>query len=271
MRLGIVGCGNMAQAMVRRWLDAGELSRGDVRACTSRPETAAQVAAALGVTASASIAETVAGADVVLLACKPQQRTAVLAACAAAADSEPLWISVLAGVDVAQLQTGLGTHSRVVRWMPNTPVAIGAGLVAHCAGARVTPADCALQARLIAPLGDGLALDESRIDAFTAIAGCGPAYVYRLVEGLQTAAGALGFEPSLAAQLAAGTVHGAALWLHASGLPAAVLRSQVTSKGGMTEAALQALDAVGWAERLTDAATAAEARAAVLAGRKPSD
>jgi pyrroline-5-carboxylate reductase len=267
MRLGIVGCGNMAQAMLRRWLAAGVVQREAVQGCTARPQSAVQVAAAWGIACSTSVADAVAAADVVLIACKPQQRDPVLAACAAAARGRgPLWISVLAGVDVAQLQQALGPHSRVVRWMPNTPVAVGAGAVAHCEGARVDATDLRLQTALLAPLGLGVALAESQLDAFTAIAGCGPAYVFRFLEALQAAGEALGLDAELARQAAAETVRGAALLLASSGQSAASLRAQVTSKGGMTEAAVQVLDQAGWHDTLGHAVAAAHARAGALAG-----
>ncbi len=267
MKFAAIGCGNMGGALLRRWLETQALSTGDVRVGVADETAAADVAQRYCVTCGTDLQEAVRGADVVLLAVKPQQRHEVLAALAqgAQAGRSPLWVSILAGVELGQLEHALGPEARVLRWMPNTAVAIGRGVVAWSAGARVTAADLLLQEQLLAPLGLTLQLAEEQMDAFTAVAGCGPAYVFALCEALQAAGEAVGLAPGVAAQLARQTLVGAAGQLHGDERTPAELRQAVTSKGGMTEAALQVLAERQWPEAMTLAVQGAVQRAKKLA------
>lgn len=268
MKLAAIGCGNMGGALLRRWLETNVLAAADVKVCVADAEAAAEVTARYGVACGTDLQEAVRGADIVLLAIKPQQRREVLTALTqgALAGQPPLWISILAGVELGQLEQALGPEARVLRWMPNTAVAIGRGVVAWTAGARVTQGDLQLQAPLLAPLGLTLQLAEAQMDAFTAVAGCGPAYVFALCEALQAAGEAVGLAPEVAGQLARQTLVGAAGQLQGDARTPAELRQAVTSKGGMTEAALQVLAERQWPEAMTMAVQGAVQRAKKLAG-----
>lgn len=269
MKLASIGCGNMGGALLQRWLDQQGLARTDVQVCVADEIAAAGVRERYGVACGTELMQAIQGADAVLLAVKPQQRHEVLPQLAQSAvgGSGPLWISILAGVDLAQLQEALGVEARLVRWMPNTAVAVGRGVVAWSAGDRLTPGDRQLQGELLAPLGLTLELAEAQMDAFTAVAGCGPAYVFALCEALQTAGEAVGLTPAVAADLARQTLIGAARQLEGDARSPTQLRQAVTSKGGMTEAALQALAQRQWPEAMTYAVQAAVQRADALAGR----
>lgn len=262
----MIGCGNMGGALLSRWLVADAVPRAGVRVCVADETAAEQVRRHHGVACGTDLAAAVAEADVVVVAVKPQQRTQVLQAALAARPEPPgpLWISILAAVRVEQLQQALGDQARISRWMPNTPVAVGRGVVAWSGSAALTQADLLRQDRLLAPLGLTLALPEAQIDAFTAVAGCGPAYVFALCEALQLAGQNAGLEPTQAAALARQTIIGAAWQLDGDPRPAHQLREAVTSKGGMTESALRQLQASGWSEAMTAAVRAAVQRAAEL-------
>lgn len=262
-QVAIVGVGNMAGAMLRRWLGSGVLRPAQVQGAERDPARAAALAAELGVRCATDAAEALQGADVVLLACKPQQVAELAAQLRPQLDPQALhqqiWVSILAGVSLAQLQA-LVPGPRWVRWMPNTPVGLGLGVLGEVAGADASKA----LAPLRTALGTSVALDEAQMDAFTALAGCGPAYVFALVESLTAAALAAGLPADAAEALARQTVVGAAGLLGASTEPAAALRVQVTSKGGMTEAALAHLNTAGWHTAMQDAVAAAVARAEAL-------
>lgn len=261
MRVGIVGCGKMARAIADRWLQAGVVQRSDLQASTSRAESAAEVQTTLGIACDTDAARAVTGADVVLLACKPQQAEAVVALASKAAKPGQIWLSVLAGIPTAKLAAWLPDGVTVLRAMPNTPVRLGLGVVALCGG---TAADRQAVQGLLQPLGQVVEVEEPRFDAFTAIAGCGPAYVFRFLEALQAAAEQQGFDPDTAQSLALQVAEGSLALARQAGRPAAELRAEVTSKGGMTEAALAHLAAVGWAEALGTAVEAARARGEAL-------
>lgn len=272
MNIASIGCGNMAAAILQRWLEVGAISPHQLRACTARPQSADAVRASLGIACGTSPAIAV-DADVVLLAFKPQQRSSALASLrdVGASGPRPLWVSILAGVRLQELQEALGPDARVVRWMPNTPVRTGQGVIGCCFGDATTASDRQLTASLAAHLGTLVEVPEGQLDALTAISGCGPAYLFRFCEALQQAACDVGLEPATAAVLARATVVGAAQLLRQSEASAAALRAQVTSKGGMTAAALDHLEASHWDRTLSAAVQAACAQGAVLAGSPTND
>jgi pyrroline-5-carboxylate reductase len=148
-------------------------------------------------------------------------------------------VSIMAGVPIAALQSGLG-HEAVVRVMPNTPAQVGLGMNVYHAAPAVGSAQLRAVEALLQASGEALAVqDEDAIDAATAISGSGPAYVFYVAEHWMNAATALGFSAEQAAQLVQQTLIGAtALWKEAR-VPVATLREQVTSKGGTTAAALE--------------------------------
>jgi pyrroline-5-carboxylate reductase len=262
-QLALLGIGNMAGAMLARWLATGAVLPGQVRGVERLPERAAELSQTLGIACGTDAVPAVDGAQTVLLACKPQQVAELLSALRPRLTADQLagqtWVSILAGVSLQQLQTLLPGPTWV-RWMPNTPVRLGAGVVGEVAD----EADTAPLQPLREALGLTVDLQESQMDAFTAVSGCGPAYLFALAESLATAALAQGFAPDVAQALARQTVAGAAQLLASSPLSAAQLRKEVTSKGGMTEAALERLNRDGWPLAMTTAVQAAVDRAEAL-------
>jgi pyrroline-5-carboxylate reductase len=163
-------------------------------------------------------------------------------------------LSIAAGITSAFLRRGLASASPVVRAMPNTPGAIGRGITAlH--GAELKPKAKALADALMAALGETLWIsDEGLMDAVTALSGSGPAYVFLMAEVLAAAGRAEGLSAADADRLARATVAGAGALLESDKRPAAVLRQEVTSPGGTTEAALKHLMAENGLEALMKAA-----------------
>jgi pyrroline-5-carboxylate reductase len=248
--LWLIGCGNMAGAMLSRWLDIGmdparvtvidpAATRSDVRVLSSVPDEAPPTMLMLGV--------------------KPQMLGDVAPGLQAATKGVML-LSILAGTTIATLK-GLFPHARgVARIMPNLPVAIGKGAVALHADASVD--DHNAVTNLMAPLGlvEWFA-DEALFDAVTALSGSGPAFVYRFIDALAQGGMAMGLPADQAARLALATVEGAALLAAGSDVPPAALADRVASKGGSTRKGLDVLDAGEAMVRLATAALkAAEAR-----------
>ncbi len=262
-RLLIYGCGKMAEAMLSRWLATASLTPESLTLVVRRLEHAAALAEATGARVlvdasgrphagsgdgssvaqttdaiSTEVAAAVAEADLVLVAVKPQQLTTLTARLATAARPGQLWISVLAGISLGGLSAALPV--RWQRWMPNTPCRVGRGLIARC-GESGPDAASLLADALLPPLGVGLWLPEAQFDAFTAVAGSGPAYVFAFAEALAAAGTDTGLDPAVSTALARDVVVGAAALLAADPRSPAVLRAEVTSKGGTTEAALRVL------------------------------
>ncbi len=265
--LVLVGCGRMGGAMLRGWLDRG-LPRAEALIVEPDPERAA-AARELGV-------EVVAAPDgiaarfaprVVVVAVKPQAMATVLPAYARFAAPETVFLSIAAGTTIAAFESHLGPAA-IVRAMPNTPAAIGRGMLVGCANARVTRAQRGLCEALMAAVGEVAWIeDEDLMDAVTAVSGSGPAYVFLLIECLARAGVAAGLPAALANRLALVTVSGAGELARVSGEPAERLRENVTSPGGTTAAALAVLMADGGlADLMTEAVAAATRRGRELAG-----
>lgn len=259
----LVGCGNMGHAMLAGWLS----KRPDLRAHVIEPADELRArAAALGAEARAAAAELPDGLmpDLVVLAVKPQVMPEVLPDYAGHAGAT--FVSVAAGTTVATLRAGLGAAAPVIRCMPNTPAAIGAGMMVCYPTEGVTEEAKALTDTLLAASGEVAWIeDEALMDAVTAVSGSGPAYVFHLIETLGQAGAAAGLPETLATRLAVQTVMGAGKLAAESETPPGTLREQVTSPGGTTAAALDVLMAEGGFQSLmTRAVEAARARAEAL-------
>lgn len=257
--ISFIGGGNMATAMVKGL--AGLSPRPCITVSGPNPDKHAGLRA-LGVATTVDNAAAVAASDLIVLAIKPQKAALVVPALAASWTPNKVLVSILAGTTTAKLASMLPSGARIVRAMPNTPLAIGQGMVGLCAGANASDADLALAEALFAPCGKVLRLaDESRMDAITAVSGSGPAYVFKFAEALMAGAQALGFTSDEAALLVGQTLAGSTAYLLAQGVPqAAALRQQVTSPGGTTAAALSVLDAADYVGVVTRALAAAESR-----------
>jgi len=254
-----VGGGNMARSLV-----GGLRARNDELAIrVAEPDAVAREAIArqFGVEAHADNAVAVAGADVVVLAVKPQVMRDVCSALATVTRSAgTLWISIAAAIRMAQLDVWLGGGQAIVRTMPNTPALIGAGITGMVANGRVGAAQRELAASVLRAAGETVWIErEELMDAVTAVSGSGPAYFLMMMEALEKAAIQQGLPPSTARSLVLQTALGAARMAVASDEAPSELRKRVTSPGGTTAAAIGAFESGGF-ERLVVAAIAAATR-----------
>lgn len=260
--LGILGCGNMAEAIVRGAIGAKFLASSSIVA-SDPMEARRGVLAQMGI-ATAEGNEVPASCPRLLLAVKPQKMAEALDGIAAGVPEGALVISIAAGVTTAAIDRRLGGRGRIVRVMPNTPMLAGAGASALAAGPRATAADLAWAARLFGACGMTVEVDEPMIDAVTAVSGSGPAYFFYLVEAMMAAGEAEGLAPDIARRLAIQTCVGAGALMNASGESPAVLRARVTSPNGTTQRAIETLDAGGARELLVRAIRAAADRSREL-------
>lgn len=239
----LVGAGKMGGAMLDRWLERGlEAARLTILDPYLDAERGAALSAA-GVDIIAA-ASALAARDYafVVLAVKPQSMAEALAEIAARVPADAVVVSIAAGVRLATLEAAFAAGQPVVRAMPNTPAQIGMGMTVGVANAAVSDMQRAEVDALLAAVGQVAWIDdEGLIDAVTAVSGSGPAYVFLLAECLAEAACEVGLPPALAEVLARQTVVGAGALLGTSDLAAAELRRNVTSPGGTTAAALEAL------------------------------
>jgi pyrroline-5-carboxylate reductase len=207
-----------------------------------------------------------AGAPCVLLAVKPQVLGDVLNGVASSLSADALIISIAAGISTGFIDDVLGGKGRIVRVMPNTPILVGQGMSTLFAGPRATSKDLQIVTELLT-CGGGKAVvveDESAMDAVTAVAGSGPAYLFYLLEAMIEAARQEGLSAQQAHTLAIQTALGAATLASESDSEPAELRRRVTSPGGTTQAAIESLDSAGVKEALVTAIRAAARRSRQL-------
>jgi len=267
-RLAFLGGGNMGRALI-----GGLLQQGTRPEAISVGEAYEPARAALskdfGISATPDNATAIEGATVVVLAVKPQDAGTVLATLAPSLQrNRPVIISVCAGIRVATLESWAGGGLSVVRTMPNRPALVGAGATGLYAPSTVGATDRARAEAVMRATGEVVWVsEEAHIDAVTALSGSGPAYFFFLAELMAHAGAELGLEPDTARRLAVATLHGAGALARASDGDLARLRTEVTSKGGTTEAALNVMNAEDLRGIVSRAMAAAARRGGELAAQ----
>lgn len=268
-RVAIIGGGKMGEAIL-----AGLLRARTGPTATLLPEHLTVVnpglerRAYLQETYSVPCIERVAqleACDLVVLAVKPQVMPEVLselANCSWLAQAYVL--SIAAGISTATIEVALPSGAKVVRAMPNTPLTVGHGITAVCAGSRASANDAHVAQELFEALGEAVVVEESQMDAVTAVSGSGPAYVAAFIEAMTQAGEELGLEASVAEKLATATVEGTAVLLRETGQGAIQTRLDVCSPGGTTLAALNAMENAGYSKSIMAGVHAAAARSKEL-------
>ncbi len=256
-----IGCGNMAGAMLSRWIDCGLPPE---RVTVVRPSGAP---VSPGVTVLTQLEAPVQPGTVVVLGFKPQQLGLVAPTIAPLVGEGTILFSILAGVPLARLRAAFPQSGAIIRCMPNLPVRIGKGVSILAAEPAADDEARTSATALCAQLGLVEWLeDEQLYDAATALSGCGPAFVYRFIDVLSVAGADLGLDPAAAARMALATIEGAGLSAAASGVDPGAMADAVASKGGMTREGLDVLDRPdGLAALLIETLRAARDRGVALA------
>lgn len=271
-QIAFIGGGNMAASLIGGLLQAGHPPQR-IAVAEPQAERRAWLAEQLGVGAHARAADAVAGADLVVLAVKPQQMHDAIGGLKLVTGC--VVVSIAAGIQLASLAQWLGADVHLVRTMPNTPALLGAGISGLYAAPSVPPAARALAASVLEAAGRCVWLEsEAQIDAVTAVSGSGPAYFLLVTEAMREAGVALGLTPEVSAALALQTFIGAAKMAEdgaAKAIDIAQLRANVTSKGGTTEAAVRHLESAGLRAIFHDALHAAADRGRELGASLAKD
>ncbi|WP_234047424.1 pyrroline-5-carboxylate reductase [Luteolibacter pohnpeiensis] len=268
MKLGLIGCGKMATALVKGAIQAGVVNPSEVVA-TSRSQASRDAFAAETGAKTSDLAGVLATSEVILLCPKPQDIPAALEQIRSVPQSGEgaLIISIAAGVTAKTMEDGLPDQFRVIRSVPNTPSLVGCGAAAYCLGADATEDDAALAQRLLGAVGVALRVPEKLINAVTGVSGSGPAYVYLLIEALADGGVKAGLSRADAIQLSAQTFLGAATMVLETGEHPAVLKDKVASPAGTTIAALASLEKNGARSAMIQAVEAVVQRANELGGK----
>jgi len=272
MRIAFIGGGHMTTSLIGG-LRSGGMPAGDITVADPVVGQLERLRHEFGVRGTHDNAAAASGADLVVLAVKPQDMaTAARSLAAAAGDGRRVVVSIAAGIRLANLATWLGGHVPVVRAMPNRPALIGAGITAACAGPGVSETERARGEWVLAAAGPVVWLDdESQMDAVTAVSGSGPAYFFLLIEAIEDAGVTLGLPRETARRLAVQTALGSARMAAEGTDPPELLREQVTSRGGTTAAALAVLESADLRGIFARAIDAAARRSAELADQFGAD
>jgi pyrroline-5-carboxylate reductase len=255
--LVLLGAGKMGGAMLEGWLKGGADPRKIVALDPGPPPEVKALIDKHGIRHNPPVAS-ITGAEVILVAVKPQLMEEALPAVVPLGTSKPLILSIAAGKTIASFERHFGSDAAVIRTIPNTPAAVGRGITAMASNANVSDSQRKLARTLLESIGEVVTVaDESLIDAATAVSGSGPAYVFYLTECLAAAGVKAGLPADIATRLARATVAGAGELMRHSGIEAATLRQNVTSPKGTTYAALQVLMADDGMQPLFDKAIAA--------------
>jgi len=267
-RIAVVGGGKMGGALVEGMISGGLVKPDAVTVADTDEARRREIARSCKVAVTADNREAVRGADVILLAVKPQNMAEVLAALAGAVPPSALVISIAAGIATAFIEERLQPGIRVVRVMPNMPALIGEGAAALAPGAHAAEADLKLARHIFDSVGITVEVKEEFMDAVTGLSGSGPGYAFLIIEAFTDAGVRMGLARETALTLISQSLLGAAKLCLRGEKPPAELRAMVTSPGGTTLAGLKVLEERKLREALIAAVEAATRRSAELGGRK---
>jgi pyrroline-5-carboxylate reductase len=263
-KIGFVGGGNMASALVRGLLQSGTVTADRIRASDVDDGRLGELHTKYGVDTTTDNEALARWADVVVIAVKPQIVDRILAPVGAALSEGDLVVSIAAGVPIDAIEARLPAGTRVIRAMPNTAAIALAAATAIAPGAHATAADVEVARALFEAVGRCVVLDESQLDAVTGLSGSGPAYVMMMIEALADGGVKVGLGRDIALLLAAQTVYGAAKLQLETGEHPGRLKDMVTSPGGTAIAGLHTLEAGGLRRTLMDAVETASRRSEEL-------
>ncbi len=264
LKLGIIGGGTMAENILRGLLHAQLLSADRITVSDLSADKLTHLKNAYKVKTTLDNHEIVSGAEVIVLAVKPQNMKVLLDEIKEVSTPAKLYLSIAAGISSEAIAGALGGKGRIIRIMPNVAARVLQSASALCRGPASTPDDLKLARQLFAAIGSVVVVGEDSMDAVTGLSGSGPAYVFLAIEALADAGVRAGLARATALTLAAQTCLGAARLVLDTGSHPGVLKDQVTSPGGTTIAGIHALETGGLRGTLMNAVAAAEQRSKEL-------
>jgi pyrroline-5-carboxylate reductase len=257
MKITFIGLGNMAHAMIKGMLAHGVVKKGDITGTDISPAARANAEEKFGIKATADNATACLGADVIILAVKPQIAESVLAEIKNHLSAETIVLSIMAGKTIEWIANQLTEPVKIVRVMPNTPALVGEAVSGVCRNPFVTDDEMENCLRLLHSFGTAEEIPEALIDAVIGISGSGPAYVFIFIEALADAGVAAGMPRDQAYRFAARNVLGSARMVLETGLHPGALKDMVCSPGGTTIEAVKALEEKGFRDAVISAVAAA--------------
>lgn len=261
MKLGFIGCGNMARAMIAGILKKGILTPEEILVSAKTQATLDRVKEQYGITAVQDNRQVAQEAQMIVLAVKPVLYEAVIGQIRDLARDADIVVSLAPGKTLSWLEDQFGRKIKLVRCMPNTPAMVGEGMTAVCSNDLVTEEEFAWVSRLFGSFGRTAQVAESLMDAVVAVSGSSPAYVFLFLEALSDGAVAEGMPRSMAYEFAAQAVLGSAKLMLETGMHPGALKDMVCSPGGTTIEAVRVLEEKGMRSAVMEAVMACAQKA----------
>ena len=265
VRVAVLGAGKMGGILLQAFLKQNLFAADQIHATVGHTERALALSTQWGVDVSTNNLEAASQADLILVGVKPFQVPGIIEEIRPALNKDKLLISFAASVKTSSIEDAAGLDIAVIRAMPNTPSALGAGAAAMCRGRFVTAPQMELAERIFETVGRTVTVDEKHMDAVTGLSGSGPAYIYIIIEALAEAGVKVGLPRDTATQLAAQTTFGAAKMVLETGYHPALLKDAVTTPAGCTIDGILELEEGGLRVTLIKAVMRATERAKQLA------
>ena len=265
VRVAVLGAGKMGGILLQAFLKENIFAPDLIHATVAHQERAIALSTQWGVDVSTDNLEAAQQADLILIGVKPFQVPELIEQIKPALTPAKTIISIAASVKVRDIEDAAGTEMAVVRAMPNTPSALGAGIAALCRGRFVSKAQMELAQRVFETVGRVVVVEEKHMDAVTGLSGSGPAYIYIIIEALAEAGVKVGLPRDIATQLAAQTAFGSAKMVLETGYHPALLKDAVTTPAGCTVDGILELEEGGLRVTLIKAVMRATERARELA------
>jgi pyrroline-5-carboxylate reductase len=265
LRVAVLGAGKMGGILLQAFLKSGLFPADRIVATVAHGARAQSLAQQLGITVTTDNLTAAQSADILLLGVKPLQVADLVREIAPALTLKKLVISFAASVGTAAIEAACGHDVAIVRAMPNTPAAQGAGITAIARGSHVSDEQLALAQHLFSTVGRTVVIDEKHMDAVTGLSGSGPAFLYIIIEALAEAGVNVGLPRDIATLLAAQTTYGAAKMVLETGAHPALLKDEVTTPAGCTVDGILELEEGGLRVTLIKAVKRASERARQLA------
>ena len=265
LSIAVMGAGKMGGILLQAFLKENLFAAEKIHATVAHAERALALSTQWGVDVSTNNLEAARQADLILIGVKPFQVPELIAEIKPALTPEKTLVSFAASVKTRAIEESAGMEIAVVRAMPNTPSALGAGMAALCRGRFVKDAQMELAVRLFETVGRTVLVDEKHMDAVTGLSGSGPAYLYIIIEALAEAGVKVGLPRDIATQLAAQTAFGASKMVLETGYHPALLKDAVTTPAGCTIDGILELEEGGLRVTLIKAVMRATERARQLA------
>lgn len=261
--VGFIGGGAMAEALISGLISCGRVAAEKIHVSDHKDGRCRELEDKYGVQAQVGAEGFVSEVDVLILAVKPQAAEKAMSEISSKVRTGTIVVSIVAGLSLQSLEK-IFPLQPVVRVMPNTPLSVGEGMSALACGTRVDAGTAGLVRELFAAGGRALLVDEKQMDAVTGLSGSGPAYAFLMIDALADGGVAAGLKRSVAIELAAQTLLGAARMVLSTGRHPDELRDQVTSPAGTTIAGVRVLEEKGLRGALLDAVLAASDRSREL-------